>query len=135
MFKKYLRRIEAISIIEAIVYDAIGKRSYEFLSDHRTRELHYNNEDIYSILKDDMVEEDWTQNNVDETLKLCVDFGLLTPKLLKKYVSTFFDGVKLCNVKINDWNNISFTVKFTEPRIFYLWNKVTYKIDLRKCGL
>lgn len=113
MFKKYLRRIEAISIIEAIVYDAIGKRGYDFLTSHRKRNVCYTNEDIYSILKDDMAEEEWTQNSVDETLKLCVDFGFLTPRLLKKYVSIFFDGVKLYNVKINDWNNISFTVKFT----------------------
>lgn len=124
MFKKYLRRIEAISIIEAIVYDAIGKRSYDFLASHRKRNVCYTNEDIYSILKDDMAEEEWTQNNVDETLKLCVDFGFLTPKLLKKYVSIFFDGVKLYNVKINDWNNISFTVKFTESRLFYLYNSI-----------
>lgn len=124
MFKKYLRRIEAISIIEAIVYDAIGKRSYDFLASHRKRNICYTNEDIYSILKDDMAEEEWTQTNVDETLKLCVDFGFLTPKLLKKYVSIFFDGVKLYNVKINDWNNISFTVKFTESRLFYLYNSI-----------
>lgn len=135
MFKKYLRRVETIPIIEALVYDAIENRSYEFLANHRTRKLHYNNEDIYSILKDDMAEEDWTQENIDETLKLCVDFGLLTPKLLKEYVNTFFDGVKLINVKVNNWNDISFTIKFTEPRLFYLWNKITYKIDLRKSGL
>lgn len=125
MFKKYLRRIEAISIIEAIVYDAIGKRSYDFLTSHRKRNVCYTNEDIYSIFKDDMAEEEWTQNSVDETLKLCVDFGFLTPRLLKKYVSIFFDGVKLYNVKINDWNNISFTVKFTESRLFYLYNSIS----------
>lgn len=125
MFKKYLIRIEAISIIEAIVYDAIGKRSYDFLTSHRKRNVCYTNEDIYSILKDDMAEEEWTQNSVDETLKLCVDFGFLTPRLLKKYVSIFFDGVKLYNVKINDWNNISFTVKFTESRLFYLYNSIS----------
>lgn len=50
---------------------------------------------------------------------MCYEAGILTPKLLKKYVKMVYDGVKLANVKINDWNDISFTVKFTEPRFFY----------------
>lgn len=109
MFERYSRRINALPIIEALLYDAVdgvGGTVYK----------EYNNVDIYDIMK----VNDWTQEEVDELLKECYDFNFLTPYCLKQCTRALFDGVKLKNVKINDWDNISFVVKYTESN-FLNW--------------
>lgn len=131
MFKEYLKRTVAMPVVEAVVSQSIDRHTYEFLADVRKFDVNYDNEDIYFILNE--MDEAWTKDGVDETLKLSYEAGLLTPKLLKKYVKTVYDGIKLSNVKINDWNDISFTVKFTEPRMFY-WRYKRYQSTFNFSG-
>lgn len=127
MGKRFMTRIHFMDVINAIMYDAIGQYDYDYLRINRKIEVKYGNVDVYELMK--RCDDEATQDDVDSSLILCCDeFEILTPKFLKQYTKALFDGVKLTNVKIRDWDDISFTVKFTEPRFYYWWDKLIQKI-------
>lgn len=123
----FLQRFEnnmvADEVISAIIYDSVDLISaHEFIG--RKIYCTYDNDDIYELMKESgstsySEGEELTKEMMDDWLKHFYKYHELTPKMLKNYVKTFFKGVKLTNVKVRDWDDISFTIKFTA--IEYSW--------------
>lgn len=127
--QRFENNMVADEVISAIIYDSVDIMSeHEFIG----RKIHciYDNDDIYELMKESgstsySEGEELTKEAMDDWLKHFYKYHELTPQMLKNYVKTFFKGVKLTNVKISDWDDISFTVKFTAIEYSWWYKKLT----------
>lgn len=131
MLPKYNRYMSVEEVVREIIYDSVDTISwYDFVG--RKAEYIYDNEDIYELIKEYYKDDvEVTQESVNHDLKYWYTNGYLTPKVFKKYVKTFYDGVKLTNVKVNNWDDISFTVKFTAIEYSWWYKKLVEMRDKR----